>query len=297
MYGSVLVESTESFAWWAPESFAALLPGGHLIVLVDQVNFEMPALEARVAGFEFRDSFAILSSGPRLKLAYLFRKPLAESTVARQLLATGTGAINIDACRVAGDMSEFFSKGGKPRSGLGHAKGYGMGEGFGGDFANPPHAGGRWPPNVLLVHSLECVLEGTRKVPGHKGYPNGPGGKSYQYSSDKRGHEVRPNAWAGHADADGMESVPAWTCDPRCSVRQLDQQSGTLKSGSGDKGNKVIGQRGVASTFSAGTFSHTYNADEGGASRFFPQFDSEQGAVAWLLQLVAVPGLKTLRLG
>jgi hypothetical protein len=172
-----------------------------------------------------------------------------------------------------------------------------MGEGFGGDQANPPHVGGRWPPNILLVHSSKCEPMGTKKVPGHKGYPNGPGGKSYQYSSDKRGHEVRPNAWTGHADADGMESTPSWRCVRQCSVWHLDQQSGTSKNGGGDKGSKVMGQRGVMSTLS-GTLSHTYNADEGeGVSRFFPQFADIYGAIEWLLQLVESPDQKTLRLG
>ena len=31
------------------------------------------------------------------------RKPLAEKTVARNVLAHGTGAINVDACRIAGE--------------------------------------------------------------------------------------------------------------------------------------------------------------------------------------------------
>ena len=35
----------------------------------------------------------------------LARKPLAEKTVARNVLAHGTGAINVDACRIAGQAA------------------------------------------------------------------------------------------------------------------------------------------------------------------------------------------------
>lgn len=47
----------------------------------------------------------------------------------------------------------------------------------------------------------------------------------------------------------------------------LDLQSGTLKSGGGDKGNKTIGAQGYGSNTS--TFEHEYKSDSGGASRFF----------------------------
>ncbi len=39
---------------------------------------------------------------PAVEPIVLARKPLAASSIARQVLATGTGAINIDACRIAG---------------------------------------------------------------------------------------------------------------------------------------------------------------------------------------------------
>src|SRR5699024_2595495 len=47
--------------------------------------------------------------GTALKPAFepivLARKPLAEKTVARNVLAHGTGAINVDACRIAGEAN------------------------------------------------------------------------------------------------------------------------------------------------------------------------------------------------
>jgi DNA modification methylase len=92
---------------------------------------------------------------PAVETWWLARKPLQEKTVAEQVLATGTGAINIDGCRVAGDLSELINPGtGKPRSGMGSH--YNDEGGFGGEAANPPHAGGRWPANVVLQHGPDC---------------------------------------------------------------------------------------------------------------------------------------------
>jgi hypothetical protein len=83
----------------------------------------------------------------------LCRRPLV-GTVSQNVLAHGTGGINVDACRIAGDMSELLSANGKPRSGVGtHYSDTGT---FGGDAANPPSALGRWPANVVLSHDEQC---------------------------------------------------------------------------------------------------------------------------------------------
>jgi hypothetical protein len=74
-------------------------------------------------------------------------------------------------------MSEFFSKTGKPRSGLGHAKGFGMGEGYGGEgvsFRQPVDVqGGR-----VVAEDVEVVLvEQGAGGPGHgKAVEFGAGG-------------------------------------------------------------------------------------------------------------------------
>ena len=134
--------------WEAPD----LRPGAYVALLSAD---EGAALDARVAGLSLRDTLLVLGPAREMSFAFLFRTPLSV-TVAEGVLAHGTGVLNIDACRVASDMSEFFSKTGKPRSGLGHAKGYGMGEGYGGDRANPPHSAGRWPSNLAFIHAPGC---------------------------------------------------------------------------------------------------------------------------------------------
>ncbi len=88
------------------------------------------------------------------------RKPFAKgSTVAANVLEHGVGGLNIDASRVAADMSEFVSATGKPRSGMGHAHGFAMGDGYGGENANPPNALGRWPANVILDEYSAGLLD------------------------------------------------------------------------------------------------------------------------------------------
>jgi DNA modification methylase len=96
--------------------------------------------------------------GTALKPAYepicLARKPLAESSVAANVLAHGTGALNIDACRVP-------SEGGAPREGEKSQDSRYTDRGATNFSAKPgPRGGdplGRWPANVVHDGSDEVV--------------------------------------------------------------------------------------------------------------------------------------------
>jgi site-specific DNA-methyltransferase (adenine-specific) len=76
------------------------------------------------------------------------RKPLA-GTVAANVLEYGTGALNIDACRIGTD-------GGCAGAGAG-AGGRVYGNGLNGPFAQPIEGLGRWPANVIHDGSEEVV--------------------------------------------------------------------------------------------------------------------------------------------
>jgi site-specific DNA-methyltransferase (adenine-specific) len=84
------------------------------------------------------------------------RKPL-DGTVAANVLRHGTGALNIDGCRVAGTVPSTI-QGQSSR----------QGEVFGADqrdqrrFEGDP--AGRWPANVVLSHSADCQLVGTQET-------------------------------------------------------------------------------------------------------------------------------------
>ena len=183
----------------------------------------------------------------------------------------------------------------------------------GGDYANgneycpkPENVGesqhqGRWPANVVLSHTDRCVCVGVKKVKGHAGYPNGPKGNGFHGGVGRDPDGSRQGAVAGHADADGLETVEAWQCAEDCPVRMLDEQSWELRSdfarGSGKPG---CFQQGVTETFASSP-----RNDPGGASRFFycakaSKRGREEGnahptvkptaLMRWLCRLITPPG-------
>ena len=189
-------------------------------------------------------------------------------TVAANVERFGTGALNIDGTRIGVDPSDPLRTavhvGGTPGDG-----GKTMGSNWARAGENTPmwSGKGRWPANAVLSHSEGCEKRGTRKVRGHRGYPNGPGGSSSQFSQ-KGTPTTRDKPWSGITDAE----VAAWDCEPECAVRLLDEQSGTLQSGDGT--GSVRGEHPspiVYGEYAGGTPLVTYG-DRGGASRFFATF-------------------------
>jgi site-specific DNA-methyltransferase (adenine-specific) len=203
----------------------------------------------------------------------LARKPLA-GTVAGNVLAYGTGALNVEGCRVAHNEPD-----GKPAVGQGGARRGGiMGEHPETLRARETTAAstdGRWPPNVLLTHAAGCEPGGTIRVRAsqpavfHRAAAENDGNTSAAYGVESRpeGH-VTP----GYGDADGMETVDAWECAPGCPVAEIDRQSGTTRSSGGSGERSGRDGRGGGFTQTVG-----HNAgglgDEGGASRFYPVLD------------------------
>lgn len=171
------------------------------------------------------------------------RKPLQEGTVAANVLTHGTGALNIDGCRI-----EFVSEADKQESTTKNQHA---------DFGTPPLTGntvygdysmvapknysatGRWPANLILQHLPECTLQGVAAHP-------------YESSKQSAQEEV-------------------WQCVPECPVAHLGEQTGVLKSGkmtptffSSDR--QVLGADAKAGYVSMETY-----GDIGTAARFFKQ--------------------------
>jgi len=104
---------------WA-ECLRVLKPGGHLLAFAGTRTQHRMAVRIEDAGFEIRDMIAwVYGSGfpkshnlkgdwqgwgtalkPALEPITVARKPLGEKTVAANVLEHGTGAINVDGCRV-----------------------------------------------------------------------------------------------------------------------------------------------------------------------------------------------------
>jgi len=90
--------------------------------------------------------------GTALKPAHepvvLARKPLG-GTVAGSVLEHGTGALNIDACRVPGDAVPSWFGGAK---GAAHDTVFGHSD----KYRSKSSDLGRWPPNLLFTHDPDC---------------------------------------------------------------------------------------------------------------------------------------------
>ena len=90
---------------------------------------------------------------------FLFRKPLEEKTIAKNVLKYGTGGINIDATRVAHSSPADFAKHKAMVDRL-REKGGSLGKSWKNTSdlsgANEVTDMGRWPTNMVLVHSSRC---------------------------------------------------------------------------------------------------------------------------------------------
>ncbi|WP_423576971.1 DNA-methyltransferase [Pseudomonas aeruginosa] len=154
---------------WAAECLRVLKPGGHLLSFASPRTYHHMAVGIEMAGFEIRDQIMwVFGSGfpkshnlsgeyegwgtalkPGHEPICMARKPLA-GTVARNVLAHGTGALNIDGCRIPSEpMPPNTGAGGLPRRREDEQRGPGA--------VSQPHAGGRWPANLIHDGSPEVV--------------------------------------------------------------------------------------------------------------------------------------------
>ncbi|MES1975855.1 MAG: site-specific DNA-methyltransferase [Pseudomonadota bacterium] len=218
--------------------------------------------------------------GTALKPAHepivLARKPPV-STVAANVLRYGTGALNIDGCRVefASEADETESKEKNRHADFGTEPG---GNNVYGDFSMVERvnyaATGRWPPNVVLSHDEGCVQVGTVEVRANGHYPaaRGPSG---DFSGDTGGLDGQEGLAERVVRA---ETVETWACVEGCPVAELDRQSGVTTS-IGGKGSAsgLIDNESIYGRFSGDNPGATAGGfgDTGGASRFFPVFRYE----------------------
>lgn len=211
----------------------------------------------------------------------VFRKPLS-GTVAANVLEHGTGALNIDATRVRHASKEDFEKHHAQVEEVrkkGGVRGNSWKNASDLSGANEVSEAGRWPANMVLVHSPGCKRVGRKKVQAAN-----PAGKPCADEPRVRGvfGQGDPDSFVGngsrtsYADEDGTETVEAWECVDGCPVRALDEQSGdrpATLTGRADPyaSHENPGDNHGASWFGGGN-SKVY-ADAGGASRYFSQFE------------------------
>jgi DNA modification methylase len=167
---------------------------------------------------------AIIDSGlgtalkPAQEPIVVARKPISESTIAKNVLTHGTGALNIDASRIEG-IAE--SPGTTPKTANGNGQTHGAM--IRADFV--PNTQGRWPANVLFDEEAAKVLDeqsgpcktggavlnanrtkgttfdvGTKNVTNQNQYANGSGGASRFFyvakaSKRERNAGLNPSAY------------------------------------------------------------------------------------------------------
>jgi DNA modification methylase len=118
---------------------------------------------------------------PACEFFTLCRKPLSESTVAKNVLKWGTGGINIDGCRV-GTGEDRTSGGVRKRE---HDVGHSWQHGSNDQFERP--TGGRFPANLIHDGSQEVLdLFPETHAPGTSGGGTTFGSKSKQEAVSSR---------------------------------------------------------------------------------------------------------------
>jgi site-specific DNA-methyltransferase (adenine-specific) len=120
--------------------------------------------------------------GTALKPAWepicLARKPLSERTVAANVLRWGTGAINVDACRIGSDGGTSNCGTGPSNCGTGPSNGI-FGDGLNGGRGVAVRGLGRWPANLCHDGSPEVV----------EAFPSPHGAGAAGYAKDREGYE------------------------------------------------------------------------------------------------------------
>lgn len=166
---------------WAVEALRVLKPGGHLLAFGGTRTYHRLTCGIEDAGFEIRDCIAWLygsgfpkslnigdGRGTALKPAYepcvVARKPL-RGTVAANVQQYGTGALNIDACRIG---SETIAQHGRSDSPNVAMSGRNYAESAGREWS------GRWPANVVLDEEAAAMLDAQSGERGGSGMASGP---------------------------------------------------------------------------------------------------------------------------
>lgn len=236
---------------------------------------------------------------PAHEVWWIVRKPLERGlSVAENVMKWGTGALNIDACRVAhagaddlaahqAQVESIKARGGSMENSWKNSSDL--------SGASDVNTAGRWPADVTLSHSLGCRRVGTVEVSANPTWdtPNRDtepsaftgsevskvrhaNGRDGEASADKRYNGQGSTSFAPLPGArrDDTETVEQWECVEGCPVRELAAQSGESASvaprpsAAGESGGFMGGWGGAESTTNR-------RADSGSAARYFPQFQHD----------------------
>lgn len=185
-------ETAFAAEFWA-QVLRVLKPGGHVVAFSGTRTYHRMVCAIEDGGFEIRDQLAWVYGsgfpkshnqkgdwqgwGTALKPAWepivLARKPLS-GTVAETVIANGTGALNIDGCRIHADDARggaYTIKRFKPGATLNETGGTWKPEGPGVLYESEMKPG-RWPANIVHDGSKE-VLAAFPDAAGQQGVVTG----------------------------------------------------------------------------------------------------------------------------
>lgn len=222
------------------EALRVLKPGGHLLAFSGSRTYHRMAVAIEDAGFEIRDQIMWIYGsgfpksrniaeqdmggadaetwegwGTALKPAHepicFARKPLS-GTVAANVLTHGTGAINVDGCRVHGGDAQggsYTVKRLKPGATLNETGGNWRPEGADAALFHGQMKAGRWPANIIHDGSGE-VLASFPDAPGQMGDASasqGPRPPQSVYGALRRGSQ-EASAGSDNCGAVGFKMKP-----------------------------------------------------------------------------------------
>ncbi len=199
-------------AFWA-QVLRVLKPGGHLLAMGGTRTYHRLVCAIEDAGFEIRDCVMwVYGSGfpkshnigdgwgtalkPAFEPVVLARKAFSEKTVAANVLRWGTGAINIDGCRVGTETISTHSRGTngafpkRPTETTAEESGRKTDQRSGLDYSDRT---GRWPAN-LIHDGSEGVIAAFPNAPGQMAVVTGlePSSKTNNVYGQFQGRAVTP---------------------------------------------------------------------------------------------------------
>lgn len=143
-----------------------LLPAAHMAVLVPSSQVDIAGLTLRLARCEIRDTISVLTADTTWY--WLLARKDSDMTVLASVAKYGTGAINIDASRVPGDVGTG-NWSGKTKS-----TSYDGGWDWTKKTNVAPNSEGRFPPNVLLTDEAAREVDTQMPDAGGSGPASGP---------------------------------------------------------------------------------------------------------------------------
>lgn len=203
-----------------------------------------------------------------MRVIHVLRKPVAESSIAANIVEHGTGGLHINAARIStGEQPKPTTAPGWDSFNKTNAEqGYRPADYAQGPAEYVPSPDGRWPGNLVLRHLDECKVVGTKRV---KAKQLTAGRRTVRWGVGEGGDTYEKGTGARFATEDGLDSTLEWECAPGCPVAELDKQSGMLSTGGGCRNSGKA--KGIYGQFSGKETPRTFDSNTGGASRFFKQ--------------------------